>query len=168
MPCYEFECKNPKCGHQFEALYRWRNADGVNVLDDPTLQDCPKCGELSDQIFSRVTMRPDRFWAGFYDDRLDKYWTSESRFNKYLKDNELLFIGDRTDREGLTKMAEQGMKDKDRKAERDVEKAIIENLAWKDEWGFTGTPKEIEARRQEVARMESEDSRDVFEDPAFK
>lgn len=169
MPQYQFECDDhKKCGHKFEKLYQWRVADGINVLDDPDMQDCPECGEHATQLWSTCLMKPDRFWAGLYDDRLNKYWTSESKFNQYLKDNDLVFIGDHTDREGLTKMAEEGMKAKDKKAERDIEKTIIDTLAWKDEWGFFGTPKEIEARRQEVARLESECPADVFEDPAFK
>ena len=168
MPVYEFECDNKECGHEFKVLYQWRSADGINVLDDPDQQDCPECGEHAIHLFSLCKMKPDRFWFGYYDDRLDKYWTSESRFNKHLKQNDLEFIGDRTDREGLTKMAEEGMKSKDRKAEKAVEKAVIEELAWKDEYGDYGTVKQRNKKARERARLESECPADVFEDPAFK
>jgi hypothetical protein len=169
MPVYEFECDHTEtCGHKFQVLYRWRTADGINILDDPEQQDCPECGEHASQLWSLTTMRPDRFWAGFYDDRLDKYWTSESRFNKHLKENDLAFIGDRTDRESLTKIAEEGIKSKDRKAEKMVEKTIIEELAWKDEYGDYGTVKQRNKKARERARLESECPADVFEDPAFK
>jgi len=168
MPEYEFECDNQKCGYTFKELYVWRVSDGINVLDDPDHQDCPKCGKHSTQLFSLTTMRPDRFWFGYYDDRLDEYWTSESKFNQHLKDNDLVFIGDRTDREGLTKMAEEGMKAKDRKAMKDVEKQIIEDHAWKDEYGDYGTVRERNKKARERARLESECPSDVFEDPAFK
>lgn len=168
MPEYQFECDNQECGHTFHKLYMWRVADGINVLDDPDMQDCPLCSAHATQLFSRCLMKPDRFWSGIVDDRLDKYWTSESRFNKHLKENDLVFLGDRTDREGLTKMAENGMKEKDKKAEKAVEKAIIDNLAWKDEWGDFGTVGQINRKRKKRLAMESEDSRDVFEDPAFK
>lgn len=170
MPIYEFECCNNSgnCGHKFAVMYNWRDADGITVLDDPDMQLCVKCGDNTDQLFSRCLMKPDRFWAGLVDDRLDKYWTSESRFNKYLKDNDLLFIGDRTDREGLTKMAEQGMREKDKKAEKDVDNVIIDTLAWKDEFGLTGTVKQRNKRARAIALAESADSSLVCEDPAFK
>jgi hypothetical protein len=168
MPDYEFECTNGQCGHTFHKLYTWRVADGINVLDDPDMQDCEKCGSHADQLFSLCKMKPDRFWAGFYDDRLDKYWTSESRFNKHLKENELEFIGDRTDRESLTKIASNANKEKDVKHERAVEKAIVDTLAWQDEWGDFGTVKQRNKKARERARLESECPADVFEDPAFK
>lgn len=168
MPVYEFECDDPKCGCKFKKLYMHRISDGCTVLDDPDMQDCPDCGEHATQLWSTVTMRPDRFWAGFYDDRLDKYWTSESRFNKHLKQNELEFLGDRTDRESLTKIASNARKDKEKKAEKAVEKAIVDELAWKDEYGDYGTVKQRNKKARERARLESECPADVFEDPAFK
>lgn len=168
MPEYEFCCDNEKCDHKFRVLYQWRVADGINVLDDPDMQDCPECGEHATQLYSHCLMKPDRFWAGLFDDRLDTYWTSESRFNKHLKDNDLVFLGDRTDRESLKKIAEKGMKEKDKKAEKDVEKCIIDTLAWKDEWGDYGTVGERNRKRKKRLAMESEDRRLVCEDPVFK
>lgn len=170
MPEYHFQCNNKDCKvHRFASIYMWKSADGINVLDDPTMQECPECGEICEFEEGYLSnMRPDRFWAGFYDDRLDKYWTSESRFNQHLKDNELVFLGDRTDREGLTKWAENSMKEKDVKHERAVEKAIVETMAWQDEWGDYGTVKERNKKARERARLESECPADVFEDPAFK
>lgn len=169
MPCYEFQCDDSECNHKFEKIYLHRISDEVLILDDPEAQDCPKCGEHASRLWSLTTMRPDRFWAGFYDDRLDKYWTSESRFNKHLKDNDLVFIGDRTDREGLTKMAEEGMKAKDRKAEKAVEKEIIDTLAWKDDWStYKGSVKQQRRQEAEIRRLESENPNDVFEDSCFK
>lgn len=166
MPLYDFHCE--PCDYDFEVYYGWRSSDGVNVTDDPDHQDCPRCGNHADQEASLTVMRPDRFWAGFYDDRLDKYWTSESRFHKHLKENELEFIGDRTDRESLTKIASEANKAKDKKAEKDVEKVIIDTLAWKDEYGDYGTVGERNKKARKRALMESECPADVFEDPAFK
>ena len=170
MPEYHFHCKNDDCEvNKFAVLYMWKNVDGINVLDDPDAQDCLECGQPAEfEEGYLCDMRPDRFWAGIVDDRLDKYWTSESKFNQHLKDNDLLFIGDRTDREGLTKMAENGMKAKDKKAEKDVDNAVIDTLAWKDEWGITGTVKERNKRSRAIALAESADPSLVCEDPAFK
>lgn len=167
MPIYKFYCNNCKTNH--ETYYPWLYRDGMNVIADTDLEECPKCqGPVEKDNASLCTMRPDRFWRGVYDDRLNMYHTSESKFNKYLKQNDLAIIGDRTDREGMTKMAEEGMKAKDRKAEKDVQQGVIDALAWKDEWGDYGTVKERNRKVKERLRLESECPADVHEDAAFK
>jgi hypothetical protein len=167
MPQYIFHCH--KCKVQYEKHYGWKDRDGINVIDDPDFEVHEECGEIAEHLpYQRTLMKPDRFWAGVYDDRLDIYTTSECRHREYMKQNELLFVGDRTDREGITKMAEQGQKDKDAKAEKAVQKEIIDTLAWKDEWGITGTVKERNRKEREIRRLESECPADVMEDSAFK
>jgi hypothetical protein len=167
MPEYIFHCEH--CKVTYEKYYGWKSRDGINVVDDPDFEVHDGCGNIAEHLpYQRTLMKPDRFWNGVYDDRLDMYTTSESRHRKYMKDNNLLFIGDRTDREGITKMAEEGQKSKDRKAEMDVQKQVIETLAWKDEWGITGTVKERNKKEREIRRQESENNADVFEDAAFK
>ena len=37
MPIYEYECRNPKCGHQFEAMQK---------MSDEPIRKCPECKAL--------------------------------------------------------------------------------------------------------------------------
>ena len=167
MPVYEFECENKECPVcQFKALYLWRDSDGVNVLDDPDLQECPECGGLAIHLYSLATMRPDTFWNGIYMESVGEYFTSESKYREHLKRNEFVQIGDRTDREGLTKWAREANRDKDKKKERELDKFLVEETK-NEEWGITGTVGERNRKERKIREMESAHPEDVAIDPAF-
>lgn len=166
MPNYEFECTNPDCACKFIVYYGWRVADGVNVLDDPGMQDCPKCDSHADQLFSLTVMRPDTFWNGIYMNAVGKYFDSESKYKAYLKENQFEIIGDRTDRESHTKEVRQANKEKDARHAKELDNFLIEETKH-EEWGATGTVKERRKKEQKRLEMESAHPEDVAIDPAF-
>jgi putative FmdB family regulatory protein len=45
MPLYNYECK--KCGYKFELI--------KSLKEDVSQHDCPKCGEISRQVFHPVS-----------------------------------------------------------------------------------------------------------------
>ena len=170
MPQYEFECKDPECACQFLVYYGWRVADGMNVLDDPSMQACVECGGPTDHLWSLTTMRPDNEWAGYYFENLDYHSTSKSRREKWMKENGYIDIGDRTDKEGMQKWAREAGIDKDKKAERQLEKFLVEQLEGVDIKPQNShiITKESRRREQQRLNMESAHPEDVFIDPAFQ
>lgn len=166
MPIYTFYCKNCRTTH--ETLYRWLCRDGMAVLPDTDFEECPDCGEYScEQLPDLVTMRPDTFWNGVYIPAIGMHTSSKSQYRRMLKEKQLEVIGDRTDRESLAKVAEQGVKEKDKKAERQLE-GVIRDLFREEEFGLTGTVKERRKKQQKISEAESANPNDVFEDAAFK
>lgn len=165
MPIYEFYCKC--CNKKYESYYPWRYSDEVVYTDDPEMEECPTCNNNVEHIPSLCKMEPDDYWNGVYFETTDQYVTSKSKYKKYLKDNKLQVIGDRTDRESLTKIAEQGFKEKDKKAEKELEGVLID-LFKSEEFGIMGTVKERNKKERKLRDMESAHPEDVFEDPVFK
>lgn len=166
MPCYEFECDDPKCGHKFEKIYLPRISDEMVITDDPEQQTCEKCDDHASLLWSLTVNRPDSFWSGIYMSAVGEYFTSESKYKDHLKRNDLEVIGDRTDREGLAKQATQGMKEKDIKSAKQLDKFLIEETK-NEEWGPTGTVKERRKKEQKLREAESANPQDVAIDPAF-
>lgn len=152
-------------------MYKARYIDGVVVTPDPDHQDCPDCKQPVEQLYSLTTMRPDTHWSGVYFDTTDYYSTSKSRYNKYMKDNGLVEIGDRTDREGLTKWAKESEKDKEKKREKLLDQFLIEELAGVDLDQSDGqshvVSREQRNKEEKKRNMESAHPEDVFIDPAF-
>lgn len=175
MPNYEFECDDPKCGHRFVEYYGWRVADGVNVLADPDMQDCPECQSHATQLYSLTVMRPDTHWNGVYFENTDYYSTSKAKYDRWCKshwendfERHFVEIGDRTDREGMKKDCESAEKSKDRRREKELERFLVEEYAGVDiEQDGCTTVKEKRKKEQKRKEMESAHPEDVMIDPAF-
>lgn len=95
MPLFEFNCESHGV---FEVL---RNS----IPDDEYLA-CPVCDVPAPFVWSRPVMRPDTMWAGHYVPGRG-YFTSKSELNKTMKQQKHIPIGDRTDAEGMKKMADE-------------------------------------------------------------
>lgn len=167
MPEYDFQCDDPKCNHIFIEYYGWKTDDGINFLDDPNMQNCPECKCHATQLFSKVVMRPDTHWNGVYFDTTDYYSTSKSKYERWMKhhwedDMERSFevIGDRTDRESLTKICREAEISKEKKREKILEDFLIEELAPVDMDQYHNDP-------EKMKNLESAHPEDVFIDPAF-
>lgn len=176
MPEYEFECDDPKCGHTFTEYYDWRVADGVNVLDDPNMQDCPKCDSHATQLFSLTVMRPDSHWNGVYFETTDYYSTSKAKYDRWCKhhwendfERSFVEVRDRDDKEGLAKDRESAGRSKDRKREKALEDFLIEEYAGVDivQDGKPLSSKEKRKKEQDRLNAESAHPEDLFIDPAF-
>lgn len=165
MPIYEFYCNH--CESHHERYYPWRYSDGIVVVDDPAMELCPECSNPVEHEPALTVMRPDSDWGGKYYETTDYYTTSRSRYDKWCKENGYIEIGDRTDRESLTKMAQEADKAKDKKYERDIEKSLDEYFQNKDDWGVTGTVKERNRKERKIREVESEHPEDVCDDPVF-
>lgn len=121
MPIFEFHC--PQCKRNWETLYKWKYDDGINYIDDPTMEECPIDPEHRVEIPAQLTaMFPDTFWKGVMTDR--GYFTSEKAYkdarsrDRYGNKIELLDITSRGDREALTKHVARQDKEKEEKEEK--------------------------------------------------
>lgn len=165
MPIYRFHCG--ACQKFHETYYSWKYGDGIAFVDDTSMESCPACKAAVEQEPVLCIMRPDKFWSGVYLESIDEHLTSESKYRRILKERGLEVIGDRTDRESLTKIAKAADKDKDIKSERKIEKALID-LYKSEEFGHFGTVRERNKKAQAIAEAESADPQDVCIDEAFK
>ena len=109
MPIYEYECE-AGCG-AFEMLRPLMDFDELGL--------CPECGGVGERLVSRVTMRPDTMWAGQVDSNYG-YFTSSAKLKAEMKRRNHVRVGDRTDREGMDKVAEQGAKNKEEKLNKEI------------------------------------------------
>lgn len=175
MPLFDFECDDPKCGHTFTCYYGWRVADGVNVLDDSEMQDCPKCEAHATQLFSLTVMRPDSHWNGVYFETTDYYSTSKAKYDRWCKhhwendfERSFVEVRDRDDKEGLAKDRESAGRSKDRKREKILEDFLIEEYAGVDlTQDNCKTVGEKRKKEQKIKEAESAHPEDIFIDPAF-
>ena len=100
MPLFDFDCK--RCG-RFELLLK-EAPKGKRA--------CPECGARSSFVWPLTVMRPDSLWAGHYIEN-QGYFTSESQLSKVMKKQKRTRIGDRTDMDGMKKMAEEAARKRD-------------------------------------------------------
>lgn len=97
MPIYEYDCSKSKCG-RFELIRPYTESDEK--------AKCPHCGKLCSRVPSLPVMRPDALWAGKVDASYG-YFTSAAKLKQEMKRRNHVTIGDRTDREGMDKVAEK-------------------------------------------------------------
>jgi len=83
-----------------------------------------------------------------------------------LKEKGWEVIGDRTDKESLTKIAAQANKEKDIKAEKQLNKFIVEQFQG-EEFGIMGTVEERNNKMNQLRQMESESPEDICVDPGI-
>lgn len=95
MPLFQFSCKTHGV---FEVLR--------NSLPKSQRHKCPDCGKSSEFVWPLTNNRPDTMWAGHVIENYG-YFTSESRLNKNMKRKKLTRVGDRTDADGMKKMANE-------------------------------------------------------------
>jgi hypothetical protein len=107
MPLFEFLCE--KDG-RFEAL--------LPRLPDEEYHPCPVCDVPAPLVPSLPVMRPDALWAGHLDPDYG-YVTSASQVKAEMKRRNHVTIGDRADREGMDRIAEEAQKAKKEKPMRD-------------------------------------------------
>lgn len=108
MPIYTFNC--PDHG-AFELLLPIRESERKRAK-------CA-CGRFGARMAELTTMRPDKFWSGAVDPNYG-YVTSASQLKQEMKRRNHVTIGDRTDREGMDKVAENAQKAKEDKLKRDM------------------------------------------------
>lgn len=111
MPIFEFYC--PIDG-SFEVLFKRIPKRPVNA------RKCPQCGARSPMAYSLPVMRPDTLWAG--QKTQYGYFTSASDLKAEMSRRNHVTMGDRTDWEGMDKVAEAGAKAKEDKLKRDMRK----------------------------------------------
>jgi len=109
VPIYEFHC--PVDGVRFEHLL-------ARLPDDETAT-CPECGARSPLVWSLPTMRPDKYWDGYVHPNYG-YVTSETQLKREMARRNHVPVGDRTDREGWEKIADNARKDKDDKLKKNM------------------------------------------------
>lgn len=110
MPLYEFHCETDG---RFEALYP--------RMQDVDYHPCPVCDIPAPLVPSLTVMRPDTYWAGHVTTNYG-YVTSSSQLKAEMKRRNHVVVGDRTDREGMDKVADDAIKAKDAKMKKDVRK----------------------------------------------
>ena len=113
MPLFDFQC--PVDGFRFEVLFKRTPKRMVNA------RKCPQCGARSPVVWPKTVMRPDTYWAGHVTSNYG-YVTSATRLNQEMKRRNHVVIGDRTDREGMDKVADRAMEAKDAKLKKDTRK----------------------------------------------
>lgn len=94
MPCYEHECETHG---RFEVI--------VLRYSDDDYRACPVCDVPAPIVPSLPVMRPDTLWAG--EKNQYGYFTSAGKLKAEMKRRNHVTVGDRTDREGMDKIAER-------------------------------------------------------------
>jgi hypothetical protein len=112
MPLYEFECPT----HGAFEIY----SSKISAADEMEC-DKPDCEEMAGRLWSRVTMKPDALWAGQMTEY--GYVTSAGKVKQIMKERHLVTVGDRTDHEGIKKMAENGRKSAQERVDRQLSEA---------------------------------------------
>lgn len=96
MPLYEFICRWDGAVEVLLPLSDWEREHAP----------CPQCGRKSKRFVSgECVMRPDSMWAGHKTQY--GYFTSAGRLKQEMKRRNHVTVGDRTDREGMDKIAEK-------------------------------------------------------------
>src|SRR5262245_26755544 len=108
MPLFEFECEKHGI---FEAL--------KPRLPDEEYEACPACDVPAPLVPSLSVMRPDKYWDGYVHPNYG-YVTSASQLNAEMKRRNHVPVGDRADREGWEKIADNARKDKDDKLKKNM------------------------------------------------
>jgi hypothetical protein len=116
MPLYDFDCKF--CG-RFELLLK-EAPKGKRA--------CPKCGYRSPFVWPLTVMRPDALWAGHVIEN-HGYFTSESTLENTMKKRKLTRVGDRSDMDGMKKMAEEAANARDAKFEAESKQFLRDKMA---------------------------------------
>lgn len=109
MPIFEAICETHG---RFEAL--------LPRCPDEDYLPCPKCDVPAPLVVSLPVMKPDNMWAG--QKTQYGYFTSAANLKKEMARRNHVVCGDRTDREGMDKVAEEAQKAKDVKLARDMRK----------------------------------------------
>lgn len=103
MPIYEHECE---AHGRFEIILQTRS--------DEEYRACPVCDVPAPLVPSLTVMRPDTLWAGHQIEGRG-YFTSKSKLDRTMKEKHHIPVGDRTDAEGMKKMADEAAKARDEK-----------------------------------------------------
>lgn len=111
MPLYDFQC--PTDGNRFEVLFKRIPKGKVNA------RKCPQCGARSPLVPSLPVMKPDSLWAGRVDPNYG-YHTSATSLKQEMKRRNHVTCGDRTDLEGMDKVAEQAQHAKEEKSKKRI------------------------------------------------
>lgn len=111
MPLYTFNC--PTHG-LFELLLPLSESERKRAK-------CPNCSRFGSRAAELTTMRPDKYWSGHVDSNYG-YITSASQLKQEMKRRNHVTIGDRTDREGMDKIAEAGAKAREERFKRGMRK----------------------------------------------
>lgn len=117
MPLFEFNCEDHGV---FEVLR--------NSIPDDGHCACPVCDLPAPFVWPLVNMKPDSLWAGHFLEN-HGYFTSESKLEKTMKRRKLTRVGDRTDMDGMKKMAEEAARARDAKFERESKEFMREQMA---------------------------------------
>lgn len=117
MPIYEYECEEHG---RFEVLEH--RAPGAEF------KSCPACDVPAPLVPSLTVMRPDTLWAGHQIEGRG-YFTSKSRLDKSMKEKHHVPVGDRTDTEGMKKMANEAAKARDEKFAQESREFLRSKMA---------------------------------------
>lgn len=112
MPIYEMYCS--QCDSIGEVICT--HEESKNLA-------CPNGHAPLMRLPSLTIMKPDRYWSGQVVPGYG-YFTSESDLKKKMKAKGHVVVGDRTDREGMEKLAESGVRSRTERIDRDRRKWI--------------------------------------------
>jgi hypothetical protein len=116
MPLFEFHCEDHGT---FEVLRNSLPKDGHCA--------CPVCDVPAPFVWPLVNMKPDSLWAGHVIEN-HGYFTSESQLNKTMKKRKLTRVGDRSDMDGMKKMAEEAARARDNKFSQESKQFIRDEM----------------------------------------
>jgi hypothetical protein len=116
MPLFEFHCEDHG---KFEVLR--------NSLPDDEHCPCPACDLPAPFVWPLTVMRPDTLWAGHAIEN-HGYFTSESKLEKVMKKRKHTRVGDRSDIDGMKKMAAEAAKARDAKFEAESKQFLREKM----------------------------------------
>jgi hypothetical protein len=131
MPIYEFYCDC--CEHKFDVYYGWKSGDGINYLDDPSMQECPTDPEHKVEFLdSLYSPRPDDMWSGVMTDvgyfTSKKKWDDARHRDRFGNKRELYDVTNRNDREHLDKHTARNKKEQEDKEFKQIEKVVAQNV----------------------------------------
>lgn len=112
--------------------YFCENGDSIFELIRPVSEcdqtgTCPKCGRECERIPSLPFMKPDNLWHGQMIPGYG-YFTSRHGYQKALKARGHVELGDRTEREGFEKLADDAAKSRQAAFEKASEKYFTDTL----------------------------------------
>lgn len=84
---------------------------------------CPTCDVPAPLVPSLPVMKPDKYWAGVKDPNYG-YVTSASQLKNEMKRRNHVTVGDRTDREGMDKVAEEAQKAKEKEGKQKIRRVM--------------------------------------------
>lgn len=108
MPLYTFNC--PTHG-LFELLLPLSESERKRAK-------CPDCSRFGSRAAELATMRPDKYWSG--QQTQYGFISSAKQLKQEMKRRNHVTVGDRTDREGMDKVAERAAVEKEQKMKKRI------------------------------------------------